>query len=241
VTSPLGLRILCVDDDEGIRESLSDLLRGEGYEVDLAACAEEALERLRTKRFQLVISDYALPDKTGAVLLREAAAQKLLEGTEVLIITAYPEPRGTEGIRLFRKPLDVEYFLRKIYEILTPARNSALEKAREDLQEILKSDAAPVATRRVDLVLYISAASTASLKALRNMQRLLLEYEPAQIQFTVYDLSRENPKQANEDRIAFTPTLVKRSPDPRAWILGDLGDARIIADLLSLSGVERKR
>ncbi len=37
--------------------------------------------------------------------------------------------------------------------------------------------------------------------------------------------------------MVFAPTLVKRAPSPRAWVLGDLGDAGIVLDLLQLCGV----
>ena len=43
-----------------------------------------------------------------------------------------------------------------------------------------------------------------------------------------------------EDRIAFTPTLVKRFPEPRMWVLGNLRETDLLADMLRLCGVESK-
>jgi hypothetical protein len=41
-----------------------------------------------------------------------------------------------------------------------------------------------------------------------------------------------------EDRIAFPPALVKRFPEPRMWVLGNLRETDILADMLSVCGVE---
>ena len=58
-----------------------------------------------------------------------------------------------------------------------------------------------------------------------------------QIGFAVYDLARE-PERAEADHVVFTPTLVKRRPEPRAWILGDLSDPSVLTDLLHMCGIE---
>jgi hypothetical protein len=41
--------------------------------------------------------------------------------------------------------------------------------------------------------------------------------------------------------VLFTPTLVKRGPGPRTWIVGNLDQPELLTDLLDVSGVERKR
>jgi hypothetical protein len=40
--------------------------------------------------------------------------------------------------------------------------------------------------------------------------------------------------------VAFTPTLVKRYPEPRMWLLGNLRDTALVADLLRVCGVDAK-
>jgi len=65
--------ILLVDDEENILSSLRRLFRREPYKVALANSAEEGIEKLRTgERFQLIISDYRMPGKTGVEFLKEA-------------------------------------------------------------------------------------------------------------------------------------------------------------------------
>jgi circadian clock protein KaiB len=89
----------------------------------------------------------------------------------------------------------------------------------------------------VELTLYISPTSPPSLKARRNMEKLLQEFRTAEIGFEVLDLARE-PERAEQDNVVFTPTLVKRRPEPRAWILGDLSDPAVVTDLLHMCGIE---
>jgi circadian clock protein KaiB len=88
--------------------------------------------------------------------------------------------------------------------------------------------------------LYVSAASPASIQAKRNLQRVLKEFAPSQVKLTVCDLVR-HPLDADADRVAFTPTLVKRAPEPKMWILGNLRDSEVLSDLLLACGVDQIR
>ncbi len=92
---------------------------------------------------------------------------------------------------------------------------------------------------KIDLVLYTSAESEKSQKALRAVRAVLAEYEGSQIKFTVCDLSETD--QVEADGIIFTPTLVKRSPGPRTWIVGNLEHRDLLIDMLDVSGVDRRR
>jgi DNA-binding response OmpR family regulator len=238
--APLGLRILCLDDDDAIRESMAELLAIEGFEVVLGSTVEGGLAALRQGGIHLVLTDYGLPDGTGTELLRTAQREGLLEGVASLMITAHPEPEAWHGAKVFRKPLDVDHLLRHVSELLAPARDAEIARARQAL-ESSRGPGPAMDEPRIEFVLYISAASASSLRAVRNMQRLLAEYDARRVGFTICDLSKEEPASLDEDRIAFTPTLVKRRPEPKTWILGDLENTRAVTDLLHLSGVERRR
>src|SRR5206468_670849 len=100
-------RILVVEDNRDICEMMVTALRGQGYDVDTAALPEEGMERLRRRRYDLVVAHYDLPGKTGAVMLKEAAAEGLLPKTPSLVVTAHPEPQGVDDANLVRKPLDL--------------------------------------------------------------------------------------------------------------------------------------
>ncbi len=64
-------RILVVDDEEPIRALLEDALRVEGYAVDSAADATEALSLVKEHLYDAAILDFALPDMNGVQLHRE--------------------------------------------------------------------------------------------------------------------------------------------------------------------------
>ncbi len=61
-SAPLG-SVLIVDDEAAIRESLQTLLELEGYEVDVAGDGEEGLARLAERPYDLVLLDFAMPDR----------------------------------------------------------------------------------------------------------------------------------------------------------------------------------
>jgi DNA-binding response OmpR family regulator len=67
-------RILLVEDETGISDFLTIALRGEGYEVDVAATAAEAWACLDAHCYALVITDWRLPDGDGMVIA-DAAVQ----------------------------------------------------------------------------------------------------------------------------------------------------------------------
>jgi len=65
-------RILIVDDESSIRESLAEFLRDFGMIVETAVNAEEALEQLAEQPFDLMIADLRLPGMTGDVMIQKA-------------------------------------------------------------------------------------------------------------------------------------------------------------------------
>lgn len=67
--------VLIVDDERGIRESLSALLRDEGYETDAAGSGEECLEKLEARGFDLVLLDVWLPKMDGLETLERIQAR----------------------------------------------------------------------------------------------------------------------------------------------------------------------
>jgi DNA-binding NtrC family response regulator len=79
--------ILIIDDEAAIRESLQTLLEMEGFEVDTAGDGEEGLAQIAARPFDLVLLDFALPDRNGLLILRDIRERD--PDLAVIMITAY--------------------------------------------------------------------------------------------------------------------------------------------------------
>jgi hypothetical protein len=97
----------------------------------------------------------------------------------------------------------------------------------------------PRSAPKIELVLYVSAASEKSARAVRAIREILSAYDEAQVRFTICDMSGR-PEDGDADAVVFTPTLVKRAPGPRTWIVGNMEQPDLLTELLDTSGVDRK-
>ncbi len=80
-------RILVVDDEEGVRSFLAESLELDGHQIEEAASGEEALERMRAKSFDLVLTDLRMPGMGGMQLLQTAQAEQ--PEVEFIVLTAH--------------------------------------------------------------------------------------------------------------------------------------------------------
>jgi circadian clock protein KaiB len=103
-----------------------------------------------------------------------------------------------------------------------------------------KANDGRAAPPKIEIVLYVSAASAKSQKALRAIKGVLDMYVSTQVKFSTCDLS-QRPQDGEVDSVVFTPTLVKQGPGPRTSIIGNLDQQEILKDLLDASGVDRRR
>jgi PAS domain S-box-containing protein len=112
-TALAGIRILVVDDDLGVCQSLRDLLSQEGCEVLVATGGREALTRLETAVVDLVLSDVVMPDLDGYELFQEV--RRRFRGLPVVLMTAFHFDKdhvikrsrlaGVEDV-VYKKPID---------------------------------------------------------------------------------------------------------------------------------------
>ena len=79
--------VLIIDDEAAIRESLQTLLEIEGYEVETATDGGEGLTRLAERPFDLVLLDFALPERNGIEILQDIRERD--SELTVIMITAY--------------------------------------------------------------------------------------------------------------------------------------------------------
>ena len=105
-------RVLIVDDDASIRETLELHFRGAGHEVATASSAEEALARLATADPMLVITDVRMGGMDGIALLETMRARR--PDVDVVVITAFEDMRTAIGAMkagaydYLVKPLDLD-------------------------------------------------------------------------------------------------------------------------------------
>jgi DNA-binding NtrC family response regulator len=79
--------ILVADDEPGIRESLAEVLRDAGHDVQTAADGETALKAIEEREFAIVVTDIRMPGADGLTVLRRA--RELSPQTIVLVMTAH--------------------------------------------------------------------------------------------------------------------------------------------------------
>ena len=87
--------ILVVDDDDVIRETLFELLSTE-YSCQTADTAEEALAKLQTQRFDVVLTDISMPGLSGMELLTRVV--ELYPGTPVIIISGLSDQDQAQSL-----------------------------------------------------------------------------------------------------------------------------------------------
>jgi DNA-binding response OmpR family regulator len=90
--SPAAARILLVDDDPMITELVVDMLGMEGYDVDTATNGIEALRKLETQRYDLIITDLHMPKLDGSGFYRELSQRKVHSLKRIIFLT------GTTGV-----------------------------------------------------------------------------------------------------------------------------------------------
>lgn len=78
-------RILVVDDEQAIRDVLSEGLSASGYDCEIACDGIEALDKMQGNGFNLVVSDIDMPEMDGVALLQEI--KKIHPDTEVIMLT----------------------------------------------------------------------------------------------------------------------------------------------------------
>lgn len=109
-------RILVVEDNEANQLLARAVLELEGYIVDVAGSAQEARERLRETKPNLILMDLQLPGEDGLSLTRELKAQPSMADIPVVALTAHAmrgdrEQALTAGcVGYIAKPIDTHTF-----------------------------------------------------------------------------------------------------------------------------------
>jgi len=189
----------------------------------------------REQPFDMILTDYALPNRNGAWLLQQARAEGLLEATPVLVVTAHPNPPDIDGYEVICKPFDLDDLVSRVKQRLEGARRPDLTRRGAGLSRRPGDHDGGDCPDPIELVLYVSRHSPKSAAAVSTIKRVLSRFRSARVNLTILDLS-EHPNAGSADSVAFTPTLVKRSPGPRTFILGHITNPDILVELIQACG-----
>lgn len=139
LSPPERRRILVIDDEIDIRESLELLLTGESYIVELAENATSGLQRFESGSYDLVLLDLMMPDRSGIEVLADIR-QRDTE-TPIFMLTAYGSVEvAVRALKAgandyFAKPWDNEKLLIEIDRMIAKGR---LERENTQLKRALK-------------------------------------------------------------------------------------------------------
>ena len=211
--------ILVVEDDRDIRDMVVTFLELAGFAPVGCETAERALNALREQPFDMLVTDYGLPRHSGVWLLQHAEAEGLIDGMRVLIVTAHPYVPGASGYEILRKPFDLDDLVERVRQrtdSYRPARphtppSSPCSGDRHNGDE----SGCP---EPVELILYLNARSAESAAAVRNIRRVISRFSPSRVKLTVCEVPG--------------PTLVRRAPGPRTFILGHVTNPALLLEAL---------
>jgi signal transduction histidine kinase len=115
---------LVVDDEPVLLSLMCDVLRDEGFVVDGASSATEALERVTARPYDLVVSDVRMPEMDGFELLEHLDAWRIKDRCAFLFVTGdVIDPQLREriqelGAAVLYKPFELEAFLSAVFGVL---------------------------------------------------------------------------------------------------------------------------
>ena len=118
-----SVSILIVDDDFGMVQTLNYILTEKGYEVETARDGFEAIERIKERSFDIVLTDIKMPGLNGVGLLKEV--NRLSPETATVMMTAYTLPelvgeaKRQGAVAVLPKPLDLDKVIAFIDELGT--------------------------------------------------------------------------------------------------------------------------
>ncbi|MEK7701372.1 MAG: ATP-binding protein [candidate division NC10 bacterium] len=98
VRPAIGRDILVVDDEAEVRDVLADLLELDGHRVEAVGSGEEALARLRQRRYDVVLSDVRMPGLDGHALCRRLAAEQPELLRRVIFVTGDTVSTETQAL-----------------------------------------------------------------------------------------------------------------------------------------------
>jgi CheY-like chemotaxis protein len=122
---PQAVRILVADDNATISALVTDILRAEGYDVDVARTGSAAWAKLTSTRYDVVLCDIVLPELDGLSLYRRLRGCQADSRPRVVLVSGYEQQEVEQileetGVAFLGKPFRVEDLIAVIREVLAP-------------------------------------------------------------------------------------------------------------------------
>ena len=123
----MAKKILVIDDEQLVRDSLKNLLKRKGYDVNIASNFQEAMESVKGNDFDLIVSDIRMAGQDGIEIVKNIRTylteSKKSMVPEILITGYASEDKYQSAIELgvhayIHKPFDIKEFLETVKETL---------------------------------------------------------------------------------------------------------------------------
>ncbi len=140
MTSELNRSVLVVDDEAGMRLALEASFQREGWSVETAGGASEAMRKFEQKRFPLVVTDVRMPDGDGFHLMR--SVRMASPETAVIVLTAFATvPDAVQAMRsgacdYLTKPVSLEQLHGAVNRLMTRNESPSLEEGSRALEMV---------------------------------------------------------------------------------------------------------
>lgn len=144
VDSPVSKRILIVDDEETVRDSLNDFLEFHGFSVAAVASASQALEVLSNSEFDLIITDLVMPKMDGISLIK--ATRELGKDVPFLVMTGFAsieyavESMKAGATDFITKPMKFDHVMLIVNRTLETCSLRKMAGEREYYKDLSNSD-----------------------------------------------------------------------------------------------------
>jgi len=230
--------VLFVDDEERVLKALAYLFR-DGYEVETAAGGAQALERLRARRFHVLVSDQRMPEMPGVELLRQTKA--LAPAMVRILLTGYSDLAAIVGsvndgevFRFVSKPWQQEELQATLAEAVSVA--IALEAAaarggpppRSEAGALVLGDAAIARGARE------IARGAFRVHEAVDLEQALAALAAEEIGVLVCDLEGRA-----EDPAALLRVLKSQSPQTQLIVTSAASDSELIISLINEARIYR--
>lgn len=112
--------VLVVDDETDIRQALAEVLTFEGYQVVDARDGQEALDKARQYRPELVLLDLMMPRMNGWEFRRAQKGDRALARIPVVVLSAFENDGDLDAEAYIEKPFDVEELVSAVRRYARP-------------------------------------------------------------------------------------------------------------------------